>query len=80
MKTRFRGIFFIILLIGLTFIGLKFILMSKSGLVEITVHNYGQTSEVYLVKSYNENNGCIEFVDTFGRNHKVCGSYTVSKW
>ena len=33
----------------------------------------------YFVKSYVESDGCVYFIDNFGRNHKLCGVYHISQ-
>jgi hypothetical protein len=34
----------------------------------------------YYAKTYVERDGCVEFVDNFGRSHKLCGVYHITKY
>lgn len=73
----------IIAIIGILFIIFaRVFVMSKGGgnMTEITVPNYNGQSDVYYTDKYIEKDGCIQFKDGLGIDHKVCGNYSIHKW
>lgn len=51
--------------------------MHKTGNSYIITVPQGNGYSTYYTSAYTEKDNCIQFKDTWGNNHKVCGSYQV---
>ena len=83
MKTFQKAIFAFIAAAILIIVSIRVVFMIRGyrdHLYEITVSQGNNTPNYYYTNEYTESGECIRFKDEFGRDMKICGHYTVSRW
>lgn len=84
MKGFHKAIFAFIAAVILITVSIRILFMVRGYrgdyVYEITVPQGNSTPNYYYTNEYTESGECIRFKNEFGRDMKICGHYTVSRW
>ena len=78
----FFGVIVTIILSMVFYRGYMITTMTKDGkhLYEISIPGNKRQETSFFTNSYKEKDGCVTFKDEFGRSHRICGMYNITKY
>lgn len=55
-------------------------MVGDGNLFKISTPYNGYSETIYYTKSYVEENGCVKFLDDWGKKRKICGTYLIEEY